>query len=88
MLAHLRRADPIEAIASLSHEQLIEAMDKRIEQITNFIDEFLKQNHSGVGLRTVNPSQHPLRQLSGLPLMEVPTYQIHSSTVNVAASGN
>ena len=53
MLTLLKLAYPIEARASMSTEQRIEAMDNGFKQINNLIEMFMKQKDSGMGIHPV-----------------------------------
>ena len=74
LLTHL---NPIEETESMSTEQRIESMNKRLNQITNLLDKFLKQNFTGAQL--VRPVQHQI---------ELSASQFEWPAVNLTGSGN
>ena len=61
----------------MSTEQRIEYINKRLNQITNLLDKFLKQNFTGAQL--VRPVQHQI---------ELSASQFESSAVNLTGSKN
>ena len=74
LLTHL---NPLEETESMSTEQRIEYINKRLNQITNLLDKFLKQNFTGAQL--VRPVQHQI---------ELSASQFESSAVNLTGSKN